>query len=66
MEYTADKIGTQIILLLSLLIVFAIFKMIMWYDNENNQENVMDNICIRCSNCGKKKDSSVKIKIKKT
>ena len=38
------------------------FKVHLWYDNENLEENVVDNIGIRCSNCGKKTGLSVKNK----
>ena len=38
MEHTEDNIENQITLLLSLLIlVFAIFNMRLWYDNENSE-----------------------------
>ena len=42
------------------------FKMCLWYDIENIEENVVDNIGIRCSNCVKTTGLSVKIKITKT
>ena len=32
----------------------------LWYDNENNEENVVDNIGIECSSCGKITGISVK------
>ena len=33
--------------------MFAIFQMRLCYDQENHEENVVDNIGIRCRNCGK-------------
>ena len=53
MEHTAYNIETQITLLPSLLKVFENFKMCMWYDNENFEENLVDDIGISCSNRGK-------------
>ena len=50
MEHTADNIENYITLLPLLLKLFTIFNMRMWYDNENLEENVLDNIGIRCSN----------------
>ena len=38
------------------------FKMCLWYDIENIEENVVDNIGIRCSNCVKTTGLSVKNK----
>ena len=40
--------------------MFATFNMCLWYDNENLEENMLDNIVIRCSNCGKTTGLSVK------
>ena len=53
MEHNSDNIETQIKLLPSLLKVLTMFKMRLWYDNENFEENVMNNIVIRCRNYGK-------------
>ena len=50
MEHTTDNIENYITLLPLLLKLFTIFNMRMWYDNENLEENVLDNIGIRCSN----------------
>ena len=50
MYHTSDKIKTQITLLTS---SFKMFKMHTWYDNKNLEENVVDNIGIRCNNCVK-------------
>ena len=47
-------------MLLSLLELFAMFKMRLWYDNGNIEEDVVYNICIRCSNCGKRTGLSMK------
>ena len=40
--------------------MFENFQMRMWYDKENIEENVVDIIYIRCSNCGKTTVSYVK------
>ena len=53
MEYTADKIENEITLLPSFLNFFAMFQMNFWYDNEHNDQNNVENIAIRCNNCGK-------------
>ena len=66
MEHTAYNIDTQITMLPSLLKFFEMFKMCLWYDDENFEENGVDNIVIRCSNCGKTASLSVKIPITKT
>ena len=66
MEHTADKIETQITMLPLLLKVFEMFKMRLWCDNDNIEENVANNIGIRCSNCGKTNGFSVKIPVVKT
>ena len=55
-----DKIQTQITLLPPLLKFFAMFKMSLWYDNDNIEDIVVYNIGIRCSNCGKTNGLSVK------
>ena len=49
-----------------LLKVFEMFKMRLWCDNDNVEENVANNIGIRCSNCGKTNGFSVKIPVVKT
>ena len=53
MEYTADNIETKITLLPSLLKIFSMIQISFCYEKENVEENVMENIAIRCSNCGK-------------
>ena len=60
MEKTANNIENKITLLPLLLKVFAMVKMRLWYANKTFEENVMDNIGIRCINCGKTTDLSVK------
>ena len=60
MEHTADKINTQIVLLPLLLKVFAISEMRLWYDSENIEDNVVNNIGIRCRNSRKTTGLSVK------
>ena len=54
MKHTADKIKTQVTQLPSLLKVFSMFIMSLRYDNENLEDHVMDNIGVRCNNCGEK------------
>ena len=60
MENNADNIETKIILVSSLLKVFSMFKMRLWYDNKNIDGNMVDNIVIRSSNCRKATALSVK------
>ena len=52
MEHTSDNINTHIKLLPLLLKLSVMFKMHLCCDNENIEENVIDNMSIRCSNCG--------------
>ena len=40
--------------------VFAMFKIRLWYDSENHEGNLVDNIGIRCSNSVKTTGLSVK------
>ena len=44
MDNTVGKIETQIPILPSLLKKFEMFKMRLWYDNENLEENVVDSM----------------------
>ena len=37
----------------SLLKMFSVFQMCVWYYNENDDQNSVENIAIRCSNRGK-------------
>ena len=53
MKHTDDNIETWIPMLPTLLKVFLMFKMRLWYDNGNIEEHVAENIGIRCSNSGK-------------
>ena len=62
MDHTADKINTQITLLPLLFKLFKILNICLWYDNVNLEENVVDNIGIKCSNCGKTTGLYKKIK----
>ena len=48
MEHNEDNIETQISILPSLLKVIAMFKMHLWYDDKILEENMVDNIGIRC------------------
>ena len=67
MEHTVDYIGTHITLLLYLLKTIAMIQMRLRYDKENIEENMVENIAIRCGNCGKLTGLSVKkIKITNT
>ena len=59
-EHTEDNIETHITLLLPLLKVFSMFNMRLWHDSKHIEENVVDNIGIRCSNGGKTTGLSVK------
>ena len=52
-EHNADNIETKTQLLPLLLKVFTIFNMCLCYDNEFFKENMVNNIGIRCSNCGR-------------
>ena len=62
MEHTQDKIYNHITLLSWLLNVFAMLNNILWYDNDNPKYNLVNNIGITCSNCGKITGSFVKNK----
>ena len=66
MKHTAYKIETHIILLTLLFKVFGMFNMRLWYDNVNIEENLVDNMGIRCSNCGKTTVLYMKIPITMT
>ena len=52
MEYTADKIYNDIILLPSLLKICPVFQMRFWYDKESDDKNDVKIVAIRCINCG--------------
>ena len=52
MKYTTEKIDTEITLLPSLLTIFPIFHLRLWY-RENVDEKIVENLAIRCSNCGR-------------
>ena len=60
MDCTADKIYNDITLLPSLLIKISMFQMRFWYDNEHDDQNNVENIAIRCINCGKETGLSMK------
>ena len=60
MDYTADKIYNEITLLPPLLNIFSMFQMRFWYDKEQDDQNNVENIIIRCSNSGKETGSSMK------
>ena len=40
--------------------VFSMFQMRFWYDNEHSDQNIVEIIAIRCSNCGKEIGLSMK------
>ena len=65
MDHTAVNMETQITLLPLLLKLFAMFKIQLWYDKENLEENVIGNRAIRYINCGKN-GLSMKIQIQIT
>ena len=54
LEYTADSIHNEIILLLSWLNMSSMFQIPCWYNNGHDDQNKVENIAIRCSNCGNK------------
>ena len=60
MEYPTDSKETQIKMLQSQLKIFSMFKMRFCYDKENVEVNVVENIAIRCNNCGKETGLSMK------
>ena len=39
--------------------MFSTFQLRFWYDTENVEKNVVVNIAIRCSNCGKEPSLSM-------
>ena len=53
MEYTSYKIDNEIALLTSLLNMFLMYQMRFWYDKEQDDQNNVENLAIRCSTCGK-------------
>ena len=59
-EYTADKIENEITLLPSLLEIFSVFQIPCWYNKGHNDQNKVENIAIRCSNCEKQTGLSMK------
>ena len=61
MQHTTDNIETKITLVPSLLKVFAMFQIYLFLNKENHEENVVDTIAIKCSNCGKTAGLYVKI-----
>ena len=52
MEYTEYKIDNEITLLPPLLKMFSMFQIHIWYNKEHYDQNNVENIVIRCSNCG--------------
>ena len=53
MDYATDRIENEIIILPSLLKIFSMFQIRCWYKKGYDDENKVENIAIRCSNCGK-------------
>ena len=51
MEFTADRINNYKILLRSLLNMFSRFKIRCWYNQGGDDQNTVENIAIRVSNC---------------
>ena len=56
---TEYNIETQITPSLTLLKVFTMYQMCLWYDKENHKDNVLYDIVIRCINCRKTTGLSV-------
>ena len=52
MEYTADRIENETIISPSLLNIFQCFRFF-WFNQGHDDQNKVENIAIRCSNCGK-------------
>ena len=53
MDYNEENIETEITLLPLLLTFFAMFQLCFWYNKENVDGKFVENVAIRCSNCGK-------------
>ena len=53
MEYTEDRIENDITLLPSLLNMFLMIQNRCWYNKGHDDQNKVEHIAIRCSNCGK-------------
>ena len=53
MEYNANKIDNEKIILPSLMKMCSIFQMRFWYDKEYSDKNDVKTVAIRCSDCGK-------------
>ena len=51
MEHTASIIETDISSIPSLLKVFAMFQVCLFYDKHNEEDNVVEDIAIKCRNC---------------
>ena len=51
MDYTVHKIYNEITMLLSLLKQISMFQMLFCYDDEYDDQNNVENVAIRCSNC---------------
>ena len=52
-EHTANILDPNKWLIPSLLKVFSMFQLSLFYDKHNQEENVVDAIAIRCINCNK-------------
>ena len=60
MDYTVDKIDTEITLLPVLLEMLSMFQLRFWYHKENVGKTFVENISIRCRNFGKETGLSMK------
>ena len=53
MEYTANRIENYITLLPALLNIFSVIQICCWYNKGHDDQNKVEHIAIRCSNCQK-------------
>ena len=65
MEHTASIIETDISLIPSLLKVFTMFQMRLFYDNYNEEDHFVEAITTKCSDCHKGTGLYLKDKLSK-
>ena len=53
MDYTAYRTENERTLLPSLLNMFSMFQISFWYNKGHDDQNKVEHIAVRCSNCGK-------------
>ena len=63
-EYTMDRIENEITLLPSLLKMFSLFYICCWYNKGHDDQNKVEHIAIRCSNCWGETGSSMDMNTK--